>query len=284
MWLHPWGRNVCDRRIWRSYVIAALVFVTTLFFSQERPTANPDPNDPTVIKEGASLFRANCSPCHGAGARGGGRGPDLTSGHWTHGSTDADIFRTITQGVSGTEMPANAFEDTEIWTIIAYLRSLTPPKSTASAGDRVAGEAVFQQKRCAVCHMVKGQGGLLGPDLSRVGAARSMDYLVDSIRTPDKDLSLGMVDPNSHFGPPLVYDTVTVVTAKGETIVGVAKDEDTFSIQLMDRRQNLHLLLKKDLQQVKHEQKSLMPAYSDEMIAAADLQNLVAYLQSLRGD
>jgi cytochrome c oxidase cbb3-type subunit III len=284
MQAHPSKPNVSDRGGWCCYAFVALVFVSTLNFAQEKPDANPNPNDPIVIKEGASLFRANCSPCHGAGARGGGRGPDLTSGHWTHGPTDADIFRTIAQGVSGTEMPANGFEDTEIWTIIAYLRSLAPPESTASTGDKIAGEAVFQQKRCSTCHMVKGQGGLLGPDLSRVGAARSAEYLVDSIRTPDKDLSLGMVDPNSHFGPPLVYDTVTVVTSSGGTIVGVAKDEDTFSIQLMDRRQNLHLLLKRDLQKVAHEEKSLMPAYTNDMIDATDLHNLVTYLQSLRGD
>ena len=69
---------------------------------------NPLAGDPAAIKEGASLFRANCSPCHGLNARGGGRGPDLTSGLWIHGGSDAAIFRTISQGVPGTEMPANA--------------------------------------------------------------------------------------------------------------------------------------------------------------------------------
>ena len=63
--------------------------------------------------------------------------------------------------------------------------------------------------------MVNGRGGLLGPDLSRVGAARSVEYLVDSIRQPDKELSDGMLDPNNHYGLPLVYDTVTVVLETG---------------------------------------------------------------------
>ena len=65
---------------------------------------NPLAGDPAEIKEGASLFRTDCSPCHGLNARGGGRGPDLTSGLWIHGASDAAIFQTINQGIPGTEM------------------------------------------------------------------------------------------------------------------------------------------------------------------------------------
>ena len=72
----------------------------------------------------------------------------------------------------------------------------------------------------------------MGPDLSRVGASRSISYLIDSIRRPDKELSSGMLDPNNHYGPQLVHDTVTVVTAGVEKITGVARNEDTFSVQL----------------------------------------------------
>ena len=75
------------------------------------PVRKPRAANATEIREGASLFRANCSPCHGLNAQGGGRGPDLTSGRWVHGSTDAGIFRTITQGVPGTEMPAKQFSE-----------------------------------------------------------------------------------------------------------------------------------------------------------------------------
>ncbi len=237
-----------------------------------------------AIKEGASLFRANCSPCHGLSARGGGRGPDLTSGRWTHGSTDAAIFRTITQGVPGTEMPANGFEDSEIWSIIAYLRSLTPPVHQAVSGDAKKGKHIFfGNTGCSGCHMVSGVGGVLGPDLSRVGAARSTSYLIDSIREPNKDLSSGNVDPNNHYGLPLVYDAVTVVTSDGTKITGVAKNEDTYSLQLISADQKLHLLLKKDLQQVSHERRSLMPPYSEDALDAKQLQDLIAYLETLRG-
>jgi putative heme-binding domain-containing protein len=132
--------------------------------------------------------------------------------------------------------------------------------------------------------MVQGRGGLLGPDLSRAGEARSVPYLIEAIREPSKALSSGMLDPNNHYGLPLVYDTVTVVTASGQKIVGVAKNEDTFSIQLLDTHQQLQLFEKKDLKAVTHERKSLMPAYSEQMLKPAELQDLVAYLESLRGE
>jgi putative heme-binding domain-containing protein len=152
------------------------------------------------------------------------------------------------------------------------------------AGDPAKGEKVFTGTGgCATCHMVNGRGGLLGPDLSRVGAARSADYLVESIREPDKELSDGMLDPNNHYGLPLVYDTVTVVLKNGEKVVGVAKNEDTFSVQVLDMKQELRLFLKRDVDEVRHERKSLMPAYTEKMIGIEELKDLVAYLVGLRG-
>jgi cytochrome c oxidase cbb3-type subunit 3 len=253
--------------------------------SQNTQAANPVAGDPQAIREGASLFRANCSPCHGLNAKGGGRGPDLTSGRWTHGSSDAEIFHTITQGVPGTQMPANGFEDSEIWTIIAYLRSLAPSDHAKTTGDPVKGEKLFRGTAgCATCHMVKGHGGLLGPDLTRVGASRSTAYLIESVRDPDKELSDGMLDPNNHYGLPLVYDTVTVVLKDGQKVTGIAKNEDTFSVQLMDTDQRLRFFLKSDVKDVVHERKSLMPAYTDQIISPAELQDLLAYLERLRGE
>lgn len=262
----------------------AVLVVCSAFAAAQDRAAQASVQPASAVQEGASLFRANCSPCHGLNARGGGRGPDLTSGKWTHGSSDDAIFRTISQGVPGTEMPANGFEDSEIRAIIAYLRSLAPPSSLAVAGDPAKGrKAYFGSAGCSNCHMVQGVGGLLGPDLSRVGAARSITYLADSIRNPDKELSSFTLDPNNHYGLPLVYDTVTVTQANGETIIGVARNEDTYSIQLMTMAQKLQLFLKKDLKAISHQRKSLMPAYSEKALDQAQLQDLVAYLSTLRG-
>jgi cytochrome c oxidase cbb3-type subunit III len=271
--------------LFSSTLLAGLLIAAIPAAATGRATPNSAKGRAESIKEGSSLFRANCSPCHGLSARGGGRGPDLTSGRWAHGSTDSAIFRTITQGVPGTEMPANGFEDSEIWAIIAYLRSLAPPNRPIVSGDPVAGKKIFfESAGCSNCHMVKGNGGLLGPDLSRVGAARSVSYLIDSIRQPDKELSSGMLDPNNHYGLPLIYDTVTVVTAGGERITGVARNEDTFSVQLLATDQRLQFFLKKDVREVIHERKSLMPPYLEDALSASQLRDLISYLETLRGN
>jgi alcohol dehydrogenase (cytochrome c) len=55
----------------------------------------------------------------------------------------------------------------------------------------------------------------------------------------------------------------------------VTKNEDTFSIQIMDEKEQLHMLLKSDLKQIVHPNKSLMPT---PHLTAADLENVLAFL------
>jgi cytochrome c oxidase cbb3-type subunit III len=245
---------------------------------QSEQTRNPLAGDATAITSGAVLFRQECVFCHGVGARGGMRGPDLTTGSWTHGGSDADLMRTITTGVPGTAMPPNNLKTNEVWQIVSYLRTVQQPPA-APIGDAARGETLFfGGGGCASCHIVNGRGGRLGPELSTVGSARSRAYLVDSIRQPNKQLTL-----NRGFGDSaLKYDTVTAVTADGTTIVGVPMNEDTFTVQVMDRNERVHSLDKKTLKSLTHENRSLMPAYDTSRLPNADLDNVVAYLQSLR--
>ena len=138
------------------------------------------------------MFRTFCATCHGVDARGGTRGPDLTSGRWVHGDTDVAIFNTITHGVPGTDMPPAVLEAEEIWSIVVYLRSLGAAAAPPVPGDRAAGERLFfGEAACSRCHMVGGRGGRLGPDLSRIGAARAPAVLTESIRMPSAHLAAG---------------------------------------------------------------------------------------------
>lgn len=267
-------------------VISLFIVLSALSsLSQETASTNPLAGKPEAIKEGNSLFRSNCSPCHGLNAKGGGRGPDLASGRWVHGGSDEAIYHTITTGVPGTDMPANDLPDSETWAIIAYLRSLAPAERVAPAGNAGKGSHLFWETlQCGRCHMVNGRGGILGPELSRVAAGRSDAYLIESIREPDKDLTHFPPDPNNHFGPTMVYDSVVVTTSNGDKIRGIDRNEDTFSIQLLDTEQHLRLFRKSELKDITHERKSVMPRYSEKMLNADDLQDLVAYLGTLRGD
>src|SRR5438477_245061 len=64
---------------------------------------NPFSGDPKAAKAGEFEFRINCAFCHGLGARGGGRGPDLTHAQKRHGSSDADLFQNISRRHAGWE-------------------------------------------------------------------------------------------------------------------------------------------------------------------------------------
>ena len=259
-------------------LIAFAAFVPRLSAqATQPPSTNPFNGDSAAATQGAVLFRQECVFCHGVAAKGGMRGPDLTTGSWSHGGSDAELFRTINDGVPGTAMPPNGLPQQEIWRIITYLRSVQQP-AAAIPGDRARGETLFAGASRCSSHIVNGRGGRLGPELSRVGSARSRAYLVESIREPNRRLTQNQ----SFAGATLKYDTVTAVTADGRTIVGVPMNEDTFTVQLMDSSEHVHSLEKKTLKSLTHDDRSLMPAYDERRLNNADLDDLLAYLQSLR--
>lgn len=264
--------------------IGSVTVLSESLAAQQKPEMrNPVAGDARAIREGESTLRVNCSYCHGVNGTGGVRGPSLATGRFTHGDSDAALFNIILHGVPGTLMPANDLSDDETWEVIAYLRSLQPKVKPAMTGDAPAGEKYFfGDGNCSLCHMVRGRGGRLGPDLSRGGADRSTEYLVESLREPEKQISSGLAEPGRDF--PMEYDTVFITMANGQKLLGVARNEDSFSIQLMTMDEKLHLLLKKDVRSVVHERKSLMPAYDKDVLPEKQLRDLLAYFDSLHGN
>jgi len=247
---------------------------------------NPFAGDPKAAKAGEFEFRINCAFCHGLGARGGGRGPDLTHAQKRHGSSDAEMFQNISNGIPGTAMPANGtngqgvgMTDEEIWQIITYLRSIQR-RPEQSHGNATHGKEMFYgDANCSGCHMVEGKGGRLGPDLTTVGDAHTADYIVVSVRNPSRRLAQGLAEATKEF--PQEYETVTVVTADGKEITGVTLNEDSFTVQLMDAKERLYFFEKDKLRSFKKSRVSLMPAYDTSLLSDKDLQDIVAYLLSV---
>jgi cytochrome c oxidase cbb3-type subunit III len=221
----------------------------------------------SVTADGEALFRGNCAFCHGANAK-GGRGPNLLAASLNHGNQDEDLGRVIRDGVKGSSMPDFDFEPEELTALVAYVQSLRKGSATQPviAGDAKAGQAVYAQSGCATCHQVGLEGSVYGPPLTRVGSARSYEYLRESITNPSADI------PDENKG-------VTVVTSDGESYTGVRINEDTFSIQLRLPDQRFRSFSKDSLREVKYLTASLMPPYR---FKDSDLQNLLAYLSTLR--
>jgi|ERR1700730_6045567 len=253
-------------------------------FAQEK---NPFAGSAQVAKLGESQFRANCAFCHGLGARGGGRGPDLTRAQKRHGTADADLFRTINEGVPGTAMPPNGatqqgvgMTEAEIWQVITYIRSVEKKAPPAAPGDAGHGKVLFYgDAACSTCHMMEGKGGRLGPDLTAAGSTRSLDYLIDSVRNPSRRLAQGISEAMKEFSQE--YETVTVVDTGGQKFQGVVLNEDNFTLQMMDTREQLHLFEKGKLRSLEKTRESLMPAYDEKMLPEKDLQDILAYLRAV---
>ena len=237
---------------------------------EARPARNPLEGNAQAISNGAAMFRTRCAGCHGPDAH-GYLGPDLTA-FWAAGGTDDRMFDTVRRGVPGTEMigadPQRVL-DKEIWQMLAYIRTLSAVPAAPPTGDAANGERIFRAN-CNGCHRVNGRGGLLGPDLSRIGSARPRAGLQSKIRG-----SADFIRPG--------YEPVTLVTKDGERIRGVRKNEDEFSIQIMDTRERLQGYLKSDLAEFTIDKQSVMPVYGAERLNDRDLDDLLRYLTSLRG-
>jgi cytochrome c oxidase cbb3-type subunit 3 len=227
-------------------------------------------NTTDVLEDGKALYRSNCAFCHGL-TGGGGRGPALAQGQFVHGSSADEIRRVIVNGVPGTNMPAFKMEDDELDHLVAFVRAFSGAgvKRPPVAGNAAKGREVYARSGCAGCHRIGIEGSVYGPDLTRIGAARSSEYIKDSVVNPSADI-------------PEDFEGVTLVTRDGKRITGIRVNEDTFSVQLRDPSQKFRMYQKNEVREVIHEKKSLMPAFSS--LGAEDLQNLLAYLDSLRGE
>ena len=233
---------------------------------------NPYGSDPDAIEAGRGAFRIYCSPCHGIGGV-GGRGPDLTLGAYSVGDSDEALFNTISDGLTGTEMPGygSRISSNSLWRIVSYTRSLAGRGRESVTGDAKAGKEVYWGKGgCAGCHRVDNKGGRLGPDLSRIGRSRSTAYLREAIVDPDKSIT-----PD--------YHRVTVVTNEGKKIVGIGLNYDNFSALVMDSKENIQSFLRSEVQSIEKGYQSLMPGYRGTL-GDSEINDLLAYLAGLRGE
>ncbi len=275
-------RNSFLRSCW-----GATLFFFILLARSKADDRNPFANDPKAAKAGEYEFRINCALCHGLGARGGGRGPDLTRAQKKHTHSDAEMFQVISNGLPGTAMPANGtngqgvgMTDEEIWQIITYIRSVEVKAPAKPIGNVAHGKELFYgDANCSLCHMIDGKGGRLGPDLTGVGGSRTGESIIDSVRNPSRRLAWGLTEATKEF--PQEYETVTVVTADGKEIKGVALNEDNFSVQMMDSNEQIYLLEKDKLRSFKKSRESMMPVFSADVLSDKDLDDIVAYLVGL---
>ena len=177
-------------------------------------------------------------------------------------------------GIPGTEMPSSWYLGVDGVTLaVVYVRMLGANATPAHvAGDIVKGKELFRGKGgCSGCHTIGAEGHAYGPDLSDIGARRSAAGLRQSL-----------MDPNAAAGEGFV--PVHAVTRQGQKISGIRVNEDNFTIQILDPSGVVHSFRKPALAELQESPaESRMTSYKT-IFSEGELQNLVAYLSSLRGE
>lgn len=218
---------------------------------------------------GRKIFEAQCALCHGQNGT-GGRGPGLNRPRLSHAPDDDSLKKAIVNGI-GTEMPgAWQLHETEVTAVAAYVRALGAVPPEVLPGDAARGAKLYQAKGCGGCHMVAGKGEGFGPELSEIGARRNGAYLKQVLQLPASLLPDGFL-------------YLEAVPVSGEPLRGVRVNEDSFTLQIKDAGGRFHSLMKTKLREVRRLRgQTPMPSYQDAL-SAAELDDLVAFLASLKG-
>jgi putative heme-binding domain-containing protein len=234
---------------------------------------------PEELEHAKQTFETTCSTCHGLDG-GGAMGPNIQGIPFRLG-VDA-VTNVIKNGMAG-GMPAfsSQLDAKQIQQTVGYLLTLSRKDTGTVTGDPAKGKQVYDSAGCAGCHIVSGSGSGVGPELTKVGQLRGPGYLRNAVLYPGTDLPQDRVFLET--GGRLQYLFVHVVTKSGRTVEGTRVVEDSFHIVLQDAKGAFHSFRKDELRELKKEPgKSTMPSVKGK-VSDAQVNDLVAYLASLKG-
>ena len=216
----------------------------------------------------AQEFASRCAPCHGSDGAGGERGPNIVDGRRSRTQTRQALRDVIHNGIPESGMPAFPLPEATLNSIVDFVIGLRSPAADQKLpGDPEAGKRFFAGKgKCDSCHMIRGAGGVLGPDLSNLGGSRRLAFIAQSLREPGVIIAPG-------------YTLVTVHLKNGKTLRGLAKNESDYDLQMHALDGSLQMLSKSGITSVIHEPMSLMPPVNG---TPDEIRDLTAYLATLK--
>jgi putative heme-binding domain-containing protein len=242
----------------------AVLLGSVAVFGQGRETNPYKLSDSDALGKGKQLYSYYCVFCHGMDGV-SGRGAQLASAYRKHGGSDREMYRTIADGVPGTEMSGHFLEEDEIWKILLFVRQLEQQVANAprgcgpAGGDAVRGAAAFKKGGCAGCH---NKASRLGPELG--GTSLSRDHVRESVLNPNKDISRR-------------YRTVTVKTRSGESVRGLLLNQDEYTVHLIDTGERVQSFTRAGLAEVAFPPVSLMPSYQGRL-SESEIDDIAAHL------
>jgi mono/diheme cytochrome c family protein len=250
---------------------------------------------PEELAEGARLYQANCTGCHGSSGD-QVQGIALMSGKFRRATNETEVAGLIRKGVAGTAMQAFNFSEQQAAMLVAYLMSFSPASTTATGanapalGNAARGKQIFEGAgNCLSCHRVGQNGSRVGPDLTSAGLPRPPSaFFVGFAGSPPPpptpasivaQLQRDLLEPEAQVAP--ANRTFRAVLKDGSQVTGRVLNLDNFTVQLFDSKERLITLQRSDLRELAT-LKSPMPSYRDKL-SQQELSDLLAYLVSLKG-
>src|SRR4030067_3771020 len=183
--------------IWGTAICTALFIWLTIDTHTTSPKrTNTDKLTDEVVLGKRVWHKYNCNDCHTILGIGGYYSPDMTKVYSSRGENWLRIFLKNPESTDPQrrKMPNQKLSGDEIKNLITFFKWVDaidtnewPPKPITVAKSTgvplrettltLTGKNIYNQYRCDLFHMIGGKGGIIGPDLSRVGKQRDADWL-----------------------------------------------------------------------------------------------------------
>jgi putative heme-binding domain-containing protein len=156
------------------------------------------------------------------------------------------------------------------WAPISTDSAIAPPLLVPdlSGGDPVRGRTIFRgdQARCAQCHVFRGEGGTVGPDLTGI-ASKGRAEIYRSLAAPS-----AAIEPE--------YTTYTVATRDGQVLSGVVRAEGSDELRITDTNARAVKVRRDQIQELRPSATSIMPPGLAAALGDPAVRDLIAYLTS----
>jgi PQQ-dependent dehydrogenase (methanol/ethanol family) len=264
----------------RLVVLAAILFAVTAFLLHGQAWGHSTAADATA---GEHIINSTCAACHGQSGTGGDRAPALVDNAHLRAMTDGQIKSVIRGGTPG-GMPPWQLPDTQLDQLVAWIRAKNVSAVRAAPPEQVAsGEKYFfGPGRCGECHMIRGHGGVDGPDLSDLALRSRPDQIEAMLDDPTSQMGARSTSwcPGWAFCPSTTWSVVDVKLKSGESLRGFARNQGEHDLQLQTFDGEFHLLSDRDYIAVSPETESYMPPFKG---TPAQRRDLLSFLSTLAG-
>ncbi len=283
-------RNRRARRDRRAIIFSACVAISAIFFlsgvTDAQQQALTPVTDQAAVDRGKALLVEQCGFCHGANARGGSGGPDLTRSvvvQEDEGGKQLGAFLRVGRPDRG--MPKFDLPDAQMSDLAAFLHSAIYLNANRRlykildivVGDPKAGQAYFTGAgRCSSCHSPTG-------DLKGVGAKYEPTVLQGRLLVP-RGRPGGSGPPSGPLYMEKTAIKVTVTLPSGESATGGLVRLTDFDVILYDAAAGRVRSFLRNGDVPKVVVTDPLQAHVDHLTKWTDteMHNMTAYLASLK--